>query len=193
MRSRTFVVAVLAALLGSVVGSIAVGVAAAAGDESDGLNVPRGAVVAFSRTTCPEGWSRFASAHGRVIVGARPAGTVGAVVGVGLGDREVRLHRHSVNIPAFGTSETGDHVHVAMYLSDGDWYSGLGNEMVTWNDGMDGEGSGFYAVGRPSPLSFSVYTDAVGDHEHLVDPPRRVSTKAWNQVPYVQLTYCKKD
>jgi hypothetical protein len=150
-------------------------------------------VVTFDRANCPSGWSRFTKATGRVIVGARPGGTVGAVVGTGLGDKEVRMHQHSVNIPGFQAGTAGSHNHLAMvFTEDGTWSAGNGAALVSSTTGMDYSGSGFYYVGISSGPAV-VYTANAGTHGHLVDPPRRWSSKAWNQVPYVQLTFCKKD
>lgn len=44
------------------------------GQSSFGTYIPAGAVVAFNAATCPVGWTSFASAQKRVIVGADPTG-----------------------------------------------------------------------------------------------------------------------
>jgi hypothetical protein len=184
-------VAAFAALVGLLLGSLAAG-SAGADDDTVGAQVPSGAVVAFDRTNCPSGWSAYSKANGRVVVGTLPGGTVAAVVGTRLGDKEVRLHRHHVNIPAFPTGNGGAHHHLALSFLNGEWKAGNGASLHHSTTGMDYSGSGFYPVGVDETVAV-VYTAYDGTHAHLIDPPLRLSTTAWNQVPYVQLTYCKKN
>ena len=42
-----------------------------------GYLVPSGAVVAFNLATCPAGWTAFAAAQGRAIIGVNPTASVG--------------------------------------------------------------------------------------------------------------------
>jgi len=194
MRSRNLLAVILAVLIGSLTGAVITGIATTAG--AAGGDIPRGAVVAFDRSTCPNGWSDYAKADGRVIAGLRPDGTLRGVVGTRLGDREMREHRHFVNLPATATDESGGHSHHALAYNEGAWRSGSGMAIVAWGDGIDTSGSGIYPVAFASKYTggdIFVDTDSQAPHTHSVDPPRRPSTKAWNGVPYVQLKYCEKD
>jgi hypothetical protein len=64
--------------------------------------VPKGAVAFFNLATCPSGWTAYAPARGRYMVGLPPTGTLGAVVGTPLGNQENRpsgRHAHTVTDP----------------------------------------------------------------------------------------------
>jgi len=53
--------------------------------------VPAGFVGHFNLASCPAGWQTFPSASGRFILGLPAGGTLGAVVGQSLTDREQRI------------------------------------------------------------------------------------------------------
>ena len=129
MRLSALVAVFLAVVLGSVAGSVVVGIATTAG--AAGGDIPPGAVVASDLTACPDGWSPYATANGRVIVGLRPGATLGGAVGGPLGDLERRKHQHSVNLPAIVTSAAGDHSHAAMTYSGGTWAAGNGTPIMS--------------------------------------------------------------
>jgi hypothetical protein len=57
---------------------------------------PAGAVMFFNLAACPAGWSEFAPAQGRTVVGTPVGGTTGGVVGVPLANLENRPHTHSL-------------------------------------------------------------------------------------------------
>ncbi len=91
-------------------------------------NVPSGAITAFSlTTTCPSGWSDYASAEGRVIIGV---GTLGSdSYGLGNIGGEAR-HKLTVN-------EMPSHIHRA-----DTWHSGGGSRFGGGNSGTkDGTNS----------------------------------------------------
>src|SRR5580658_3521932 len=50
--------------------------------------VPSGAVIFFKLSACPAGWSEYAPAQGRSVVGVVDGGTLAAIVGTALGDQE---------------------------------------------------------------------------------------------------------
>jgi hypothetical protein len=63
---------------------------------------PAGAVLYYNGTSCPAGWSAYAPAGGRYIVGLVPGGTLGASVGSALADKANRVvgqHTHTVIDP----------------------------------------------------------------------------------------------
>jgi hypothetical protein len=63
--------------------------------ESTAEAAPPGIVLFSSEATCPEGLVPFEAGRGRLVVGSA-GGDVGVAVGVPLGDREDRVHRHEV-------------------------------------------------------------------------------------------------
>lgn len=74
--------------------------APAAPDDGDARpdTAPAGIVLAARGATCPEGWSAYRPARGRLIVGAATGRDVGVTVGTALGDREDRTHRHAIGL-----------------------------------------------------------------------------------------------
>jgi len=194
VRSKPIITVILAALIGSMIGSTVTGIVTTA--EAAGGDIPRGAVVAFSRTTCPNGWTAFTKANGRVIVGLRPGGTLGGVVGDRLNDLQRKKHNHAVNVPSTDTDPAGYHSHRALSFSNGVWKTGSGMTVVSWSDGMDGAGAGLYPLAATSKWengAFNVNTSIADAHNHSVDPATFNSAKSWNGMPYVQLTYCMKN
>jgi hypothetical protein len=64
--------------------------------------VPSGAILYFDLDKCPNGWEPLEAAKGRYLVGTTVGGTLGAQVGVALGNgenRKVGKHSHGVNDP----------------------------------------------------------------------------------------------
>ena len=73
---------------------------------------PAGAVMFFDLAACPAGWSEFANAQGRAIVGQPSGGTLnGTSPGTPLGDLENRAHTHNVDPATVGTTSAGQHAH----------------------------------------------------------------------------------
>jgi hypothetical protein len=69
--------------------------------------VPKGAVMAFNLAACPAGWSAFADAQGRVIVGSSATLARGTPVGsdaLVLGPDQMPSHTHGVNDPGHSHS-----------------------------------------------------------------------------------------
>jgi hypothetical protein len=76
-----------------------VGPAGTAG--SDAI-APAGAVMFFATASCPAGWTEYAAAQGRYVVGLQPGGTLEKTDGTALSDgedRPVGKHTHSVTDP----------------------------------------------------------------------------------------------
>lgn len=90
--------------------------------------VPAHSVVAFNQKACPEGWSEFSEARGRVIVGSghgeglenRRFNSTGGAEHHTLTIDEIPSHRHQLptydNNPANGSHEVGNAV------TGQDWY-----------------------------------------------------------------------
>jgi hypothetical protein len=158
--------------------------------------LPAGAVAFFATAVCPPGWSRFAPAEGRAVVGLTDGGTLGGTVGTPLQNLENRLHQHSLNLFGY-TSVDGQHQHGWADLIDtgseviwATWRaSGVQDVTHRWGDGVGSGGSGVY----PMTSSFfgRLYTEAAGGHNHLIsfDAPTGASQST---LPYVQLLACRK-
>ena len=64
---------------------------------------PAGAVMFFATQTCPAGWTAYAPAQGRYVVGLQPGGTLEKTDGTALTDGEDRptgQHGHTLTILA---------------------------------------------------------------------------------------------
>jgi hypothetical protein len=200
-KSTTVMALVFSLLAGSLFGSL-VGSAtsARAADEPDGAlaTMPARAVVAFNRQSCPNGWSQFAPAEGRVVVGLNPGGALRGRVGIPLGDKEKRRHTHLVDPPTRATTNVGSHDHIWASYSNGEWLAPLGGaDFVAWGDGMDSAGSGYYPLAVDSkggPNSFDSFTTSyAGGHFHQVDIDPVMTTAKWDRIPYIQLLMCIKN
>ena len=73
------------------------------------IAVPAGAVMHFNLPSCPTGWSEFAAAQGRTLVGA--TSNLGSTVGTALSDLEDRTHTHNVDPAVTVTNVSGNHIH----------------------------------------------------------------------------------
>ncbi len=201
--ARSFAVLAFAvfvgALTGAMIGSGTVADAQTETAASAVATVPRGAVVAFDRTTCPAGWHAFAKAQGRTVVGLNPGGTLRARIGTKLADQEVRKHKHVVDPSAQSTDPAGPHSHTWATYENGKFSSGgaAGADFVTWSNGMDAVGTGFYPLAldfKGSPGGFSIFsTGASGNHAHNLELDPTTSTAKGNRFPYIQLLMCEKD
>lgn len=201
--ARSFAVLAFAVFVGALTGAmIGSGTVAEAQSETTAAAVavvPRGAVVAFDRTTCPTGWHVFAKAQGRTVVGLNPGGTLRGRVGVKLTDKEVRKHDHTIDPGAQFTNVTGQHSHVWATYNNGQFSAsgGGGADFVAWGDGMDSAGTGFYplALDFKGSLQTTTFfnTSQGGNHAHTVDLEEATSTATANRFPFVQLLMCEKD
>lgn len=86
------------------------------------IAVPKGAVMAFNLSECPEGWTPFAQANGRVVVGsgqgsgltARTLGQVGGAETHTLTVDEMPAHSHTGEVGTVGYRagmNNGDRFH----------------------------------------------------------------------------------
>ncbi len=147
-----------------------------------------GAVLHFALPECPPGWSEFAPARGRTLLGLPTGGTLEGTSGTPLGNLESRQHTHAVSTPAAGTTFVGQHAHTVPTGSTftdthnhrwsrwngsaRDWrsFNSSGGEftITDWNDGMDSVGAGIYPIAASTSGSTTIYTDR-DSHNHLVN------------------------
>tara|TARA_Y100000310_G_scaffold101060_1_gene98959 strand:- start:2299 stop:2859 length:561 start_codon:yes stop_codon:yes gene_type:complete len=141
-------------------------------DEIEGIlsggSVPTGAVMAFSLTNCPTGWSESIDARGRYIVGMPLGGTIGSTVGTALSEQENRAvgqHTHT------GSSDTtGSHTHTYSIKS----------------------GGGTTAPSGAGGSYTSTATGSSGSHSHTITMDNAGSVAGTN-APYIQFLICVKD
>lgn len=135
---------------------------------------PSGAVLHFDLPSCPAGWSPYAAAAGRTIVGTPAGGTNGAQVGTALGDQENRAvgqHSHGVTDPG--------HTHLADMAAQ----VSAGNVVPrTFQGNADLQNPGD-AFDIDLPTQASVTGITVND----------AGSVAGTNAPYVQLITCRKD
>lgn len=139
--------------------------------------VARGAVVAFDRDDgCPNGWSEFASARSRVIVGATP---IPFPDEIGADDRgeplTPRQYRHDGGAEkhALSEGEGAKHHHLLYQYPFG------------WEQGRTGDHHGRFQINANYSLKNrerTVYTNSTEEAE-----PHN------NMPPFIALYYCKKD
>lgn len=159
--------------------------------EAPQASVPIGAVMWFDADVCPPGWSPYAPAMGRAIVGTSTNGTVGGVVGDSLDDLENQTHSHEVDVERT-TTNVDQHNHVwARYTSSESWYSGDGQFMINWGNGLDAAGVGTYPIAVEFANRNVAYSTSGDSHAHTVDPDQVDSSEGNGALPYVQLLACR--
>jgi len=141
----------------------AAGATGAAGTNGADAVAPAGAVMFFATATCPGGWSEYAAAQGRYIVGLPPGGTLEKTDGTALADGEDR--------------PTGAHTHQVVVQADPILVGG--NVTVTSVQGTQ------HTTSR-QPLDSTVAASGV-----TVNAP--AGSVAGTNAPYVQLLACRKN
>lgn len=147
----------------------AVGATGAAGPAGADAIAPSGAVMFFALATCPGGWSEYAAAQGRYMVGLQPGGTLEKTDGTALSDgedRPVGKHTHGVTDPGHTHTVQADPILVG------------GNVTPTSVQGTQHQSS---RVPLQSEVAFTGIS---------IDPAGAV---AGTNAPYVQLLACKKN
>ena len=164
--------------------------------------VPSGSVMFFNLNTCPAGWSLFADAAGRYLVGLNTGGTLGLRVGTALLDQEDRAtgrHAHSVT-DAGHSHQTTEFGHIHTITDPGHNHSinsGYYSTQPTVNthsiEGVDELGS---SNTTESPTGISVNSSTTGILVNsnttgiIVD---QTNTPVSTNAPYLQLLVCEKD
>jgi len=165
---------------------------------SAAASAPAGAVVHFDLPSCPDGWSEYTAARGRVLLGLPAGGNLGGTVGTPLANLASPQHKHDWNPGgSASTNGGGSHTHAWAVLDrvngttrwlSWDYY---GNQtlLYPWGNGIGNEGSGIYPLAA-NPTQ-TMYTSSGGSHGHGIGPV--YSNYADGALPYVQLLACRKD
>ena len=107
-RAWIILTAIVALVLGIIATSLAADDTPQARAEGP---VPPGMVAFFASKACPAGWTAYAAAEGRVVVGLPVDGTLEGTVNTAYTDLEDRDHLHRVNPPKTFTTVKGQHRH----------------------------------------------------------------------------------
>lgn len=140
-------------------------------DAGGGSGIPPGLIAAFNGA-CPSGWTEFASAQGRMIVGLPSGGTLAGTVGTAMTDLENRTHTHTY-------TQVPNHVHT-LQVQGSTTASTSGTHVMTST-----------ATGGSSRTTAS--PDATNNPTGGVATATTNSTSASNVLAYIQLRYCSKD
>ena len=158
--------------------------------ETAGRAVPKGAVMAFNRNDCPNGWSEFIQARSRFVIGVghgsglteRKLNDVLGAEKYTLTEAQLPIHAHLPGSLAI-TTASGSHSHIpagAYYIG-----VGVGGDAMMSTSGPKGphntmaDGSGVHT--HPS-TSFSGATALTGGNQPFDVVP-----------PFVALLFCQKD
>ncbi len=129
----------------------------------------RGTIAFFPASTCPTGWTRYAAANGRFIVGTPSSGTGGVSVGTPLADGTPPTHQHHLFSK---TSANGWQGYPETSPGSGVGHTTLQGIGVAIDDGTGAD--------------YGLAVDAAG----IV---RLYSSTTSANLPYVQLTACQKN
>lgn len=155
---------------------------------------PSGAVMSFNLLSCPDAWTVYEPAQGRLVVGLNNGGNLGRQVGSRFGDGEERRHQHIVPGDSFlQTERAGDHDHRWVDYTDGRWVSGDGGFFIDWDNGIHGDGAGNYPLAVDNTDAAHFDTSTNGEHRHDLSTFDTLSDSTSTGLPYVQLLMCQKD
>jgi len=154
------------------------------------LAVPSGAIMMFNRDSCPDGWTPYAPALGRAIVGSTGTG-VERTVGTRLSNAENRTHTHLVDPPIASTSISGSHSHLVDPLPVRTGRPDL--TTMSLRLGSSSTWAGHYRHTHQVDIP-STRSSTEGSHSHRVDIPRVRSAGGYTSdvMPYIQLLLCQK-
>ena len=159
--------------------------------------LPSGAVMFFNVAVCPSGWSPLETVRGRTVVGLPAGGILGGTVLTPMDNLSERAHSHAVN-GTVTVEQGGEHSHWWAYLfsSEKRWISytvDYAHEpLITWDNGIDSEGSGTYPFAYPLGEDHPFITSRAGYHAHTLTYTH-LSGETTAVLPYLQLLACEKD
>jgi hypothetical protein len=133
---------------------------------------PGGAIAFFDLAACPAGWSPYAAAQGRYVVGTVPGGAPGATVGTALGDQENRAtgqHAHGITDPGHAHAVAVDPILVGGNVTA---------RRVQGTSHLTGTAQNIANAGLAATTGITV--NPAGD-------------VAGTNAPYLQLLACRKD
>ena len=142
-------------------------------------DIPKGAIMAFNLSFCPEWWSRFTEADGRFIMGSSSKGERGGSSSITLSTDQLPPHRFYL----FANESVEDRWYDRKRIKKN--WNGYRNCSVTWEHKHE-DGDNNYS-----------YTIAVS--KQCQQPSVGVTNTQWEwksiniQNPYIKLLYCQKD
>jgi hypothetical protein len=174
---------------------------------TSGAATPAGAVMSFNLQQCPDGWSEFAAAQGRSIVGLPAGGELGGTAGTALANLENRAvgqHTHDVTDPGH-THVVPPHVHTTPAYEY--WQGEYAHYSSYWNGSYEVYNSPYswpqpgsyleayirywkYTQAAQSTPASEAYDSGNAATGVTLDPSGGV---AGTNAPYVQLLSCQKD
>jgi len=208
--SSTIIVADLPAGLfpGDYLLTVSTGKGQSKNDEYD-LTVPPMTIpstsIAFFPGDCPPGWTEFAGAQGRAIVGLVPLGTPSGIVGAALIDLEDRAHNHPFGTQGGMTGDAGSHNHDG-FVGDGGQHDHTGSTSAnTAKEFVEPPSTpdGFVIQVAPIDHAHDIGTQDPhthfipnkDDHQHSIagDMGDTGDANTSQVIPYIQLNVCQKD
>lgn len=133
--------------------------------------IPKGAIMAFNLSSCPEWWSRFAEADGRFIMGSSSKGERGGSSSITLSTDQLPPHRH--------------------YIAGG-FHIGTKNRSIDDQNGTISSYSKTSKNDRNDRYALRTTQKPGEANEGLTS-----TVGKWNPIniqnPYIKLLYCQKD
>ena len=134
-------------------------------------DIPKGAIMAFNLSSCPEWWSRFAEADGRFIMGSSSKGERGGSSSITLSTNQLPPHRH--------------------YIAGG-FHIGTKNRSIDDQNGTISSYSKTSKNDRNDRYALRTTQKPGEANEGLTS-----TVGKWNPIniqnPYIKLLYCQKD
>ncbi len=164
---------------------------AAANGALSQLTVPSGAVMAFNLSACPPGWSAYAAAEGRTVIGVNPSSSNGLSVRT-LGG-QIGEEQHALT-----QSEMPSHTHT---VSDSGHSHGIGPSGVAGQSGQPGLECSTGACGLACPaqangaFTYPVCFNATSTNTGVANVSAQATGGGLshnNMQPSVALLYCVK-
>ncbi len=164
-------------------------------NELVGRLIPTGAIMPFNLSSCPSGWTRYAAADNKFLMGASGGiGTTGGSASVKLTKENLAPHSHYFQDTAFmekgnANKSSGDRVlKVDTQETRNNWPGS--------NGGSDSDNSLFFVYRRTSNrlcstsgFHYGVHSDGYSENSACQGSATAFST----QNPFVKVLYCTKN